>query len=178
MPRDYSIREHQLVTEWVTSTYPHADYVGYRVRLGAFDPTLQDAGLTETEIRRLGVRRRWADAVVSDHGTTHVIEGKLRSRPGALEQLDMYEVLVPLTPELDFLRLQPVEKHLVWSIRDPVVESLARSRSIQVHYFHPDWVTAYEQLLPHRETTPTPLHGVSLSSGVAPSDLPRSALGG
>jgi hypothetical protein len=155
MPRDYTIREHRLVTEWVELTYPRATYYGYRVRLGAFDPTLQDAGLTESELKALGIRRRWADAVVIDSDVAHLIEAKLTARPGPLEQLDLYAMLFPLTPELEAFRTLPIMKHLVWAVRDPVVESLARAKGIEVHYYHPGWVDDYFKLLEPRKVSPT-----------------------
>lgn len=176
MPRDYSIREHRLVTEFVQQTWPKATYVGYRVRLGAFDPTLQDAGLTESELKALGIRRRWADAIVVDAGVLHLTEGKITARPGPLEQLQLYRTLVPLTPELEAYRSLPIVMHLVWAIRDGVVESIARGLGIEVHYFHPDWVDAYLAELRPREVTPTGAAGFGRNPpGGAPVSGPTAA---
>lgn len=146
MPRPYILRETRLVAEWVTMTFP-TGHVVYRARLGAFDPTLQDAATTEAELRALGVWRRYADALIILPDAVHMVEGKIRGAPGALEQLDLYARLFPLTPEYAAQKGLPITRHLVWAINDPVVEALARERGILVHVYHPAWVDEYLAIL-------------------------------
>jgi len=157
--RQYIQREGRLVTEWVTATFPQA-HVAYRIRLGAIDASLADTHLTERQLRGLGVFRRYVDAVVLTRDVVHLVEGKILNRPGALEQLDIYARLFPLTPGYEAYRTLPVAKHLVWSIWDPVVEAMARERGINVHLFHPPWVDEYLKTLTPRAQTSTPPGGL------------------
>ncbi|MGH7375866.1 MAG: hypothetical protein ACREKK_00420 [Candidatus Methylomirabilales bacterium] len=162
-PRPYLQREGRLVTEWVIRTFPQAQVV-FRARLGAVDVTLADTQLTEPELRAVGVIRRFVDALVIEPERVHLVEAKLRSVPGALEQLDLYARLLPLTPEYQQVRDRPITRHLVWVIRDPVVEALARERGILVHEYHPAWVDEYlKQLTPRMQkgTEPGGLFGLS-----------------
>ena len=159
MPRNWEPRERRLVSEWTRLTFPNA-HVKEAVRLGAVEPALQDAHLSENELRAMGVFRRWVDALVVEPHVVHLIEGKIRNQPGALEQLDLYERLLPLTPELHDIRHLPVRKHLVWVIRDTVVESLARDRGILVHEYHPPWVDDYLKLLEPRHRRPPATRGL------------------
>lgn len=151
MARSWQPRERRLVAEWVRIMFPNA-HIREQVRLGAIEPALDDANISEKELRALGVTRRYVDALAVQDNTVHLIEAKILNRPGALEQLDLYEFLLPLTPELRDLRGLPIVKHLVWAIPDPVVEALARRRGIRVHEFRPEWVDAYLEILRPRET--------------------------
>jgi len=147
------------VTEWVTAAFPQA-HVAYRIRLGAIDVSLVDADLTERQLRGLGVFRRYVDAVVLERDRVHLVEGKILNRPGALEQLDIYERLFPLTPGYEAARTLPLANHLVWAIWDPVVEAMAREHGILVHLYHPPWVDEYLKTLTPRAQTSTPPGGL------------------
>jgi len=157
--RQYIQREGRLVTEWVTATFPRA-HVAYRIRLGGVDVSLVDADLTERQLRAFGVFRRYVDAVVLERDRVHLVEGKILNRPGALEQLDIYGRLFPLTPGYEAYRTFPVLKHLVWAIWDPVVEAMARERDVLVHLYHPPWVDEYLNTLTPRARTATPDGGL------------------
>lgn len=159
MPRTWAPRERRLVSEWTRLTFPQA-HVKENVRLGALDPSLQDVNLTETELRVLGVFRRWVDALVIEPQVVHLVEGKIRNTPGALEQLRLYALLLPLTPELQDVRHLPVKKHLVWVTPDPVVEAMAREDGVLVHVYHPAWVDAYLKELHARERRPSQPRGL------------------
>jgi len=158
-PRPYTQREHRLLAEWIARTHPGAE-VSFRQRLGAFDPSLDDARLSEAEIRSLGIFRRYVDALVLDRGTVHLYEAKLRGAPGALEQLDLYARLVPLTPELEPYRQWPVVRHLLWAIPDPVIEAMARERGILVHVYYPAWLREYFAGIPRRKGAPPKAGGL------------------
>lgn len=150
MPRTWEPRERRLVSEWTRLTWPHA-HVKENVRLGALNPALQDTTISETELRALGVFRRWVDALVIEPGAVHLVEGKIRNVPGALEQLALYKHLLPLTPELQDVRHLPITSHLVWVIPDPVVELMARDQGVLVHVYHPAWVDDYLKELGSRK---------------------------
>ncbi len=150
MPRDWTPREMRLVAEWVTQTYPDA-LIRFRVDVGDLKPALQETGLTAAELRLLGRSRRWVDAMVVTPTAVHLVEAKIRLVPGALEQLELYRVLFPLTPELAHLRHLPLELHLVFAVEDPRLTVIARGRGVHVHIFKPPWVDEYLAQLTHRE---------------------------
>lgn len=154
MARDYTKREHQLVSEWATRTWPHAE-LHFRRRLGRIQTELQDPTLTDAELRAIGVNRRYVDCLAIEPARLHLVEGKIRGALGALEQLDVYARLLPLTPELEHVRGRPVDRHLVWVIPDPLVEAMARERGILVHVYHPPWVDDYLRHLRGRERSAT-----------------------
>lgn len=135
----YVQRESRLVSEWMARTFPRAE-LRTRVRLGALDSALDDANLTEAQLRHLGVFRRWVDGLAIERAAVHLVEGKVAGTPGALEQLDLYARLLPLTPELAELRGRRIQRHLVWAIPDPVIEAMARERGILVHVYYPRWL--------------------------------------
>ncbi len=138
------------MAEWVVRTYPNA-LVRFRVDVGDLRPALDATGLTAAELRRLGRSRRWVDAMVVEPHVVHLVEGKIRLSPGALEQLELYRMLFPLTPELAHLRHLPLELHLVFAVEDPVLSAIARQRGVHVHIYSPPWVALYLAELSHRE---------------------------
>lgn len=150
MPRDWTPREMRLVSEWATQTYPHA-HIRFRVDVGDLGPALRDTGLTAAELRALGRSRRWVDAMVVEPRTVHLVEAKIRLSPGALEQLELYRELFPLTPELADLRDRELKLHLVFAVEDPILSAIARRRGVLVHTYHPPWVDEYLAMLSHPE---------------------------
>lgn len=150
MPRDWQPREMRLVSEWVIRQFPTAE-VKFRVDLGDLKPALEATGLTAAELRRLGRSRRWVDAMVIEPRTVHLVEGKIRLVPGALEQLELYRMLFPKTPDFAHLRGRAVVLDVVYALEDPALVALARSRGVKVHIFRPPWVDAYLAEIQHRE---------------------------
>ena len=151
MPRDYTLREMRLVSEWVTQQYPTAT-IRFRVDVGDLTPAMSATGLSQAELRRLGRSRRWVDAIVIESQTVHLVEGKVRLKAEAIAQLELYRMLFPLTPELANLGGKGLELHLVYAVEDLAIVALARSKGILAHYFHPAWVDEYLTLLRARET--------------------------
>lgn len=147
------------MSEWTRLVFPRA-HVKENVRLGTYHHALAGANPTEAELRALGSARRMVDALVFEPDALHLVEGKIRNPPVALVELEMYERLVPLTPELKGVRHLPIRKHLVWVIPDPVVEKMARDRGILVHVYHPPWVDEYLELLRPRERRPVQPRGL------------------
>src|SRR5712691_2924014 len=150
MPRDWTPRESRLVAEWVTQTWPHA-IIKFRVDVGDLTPAMSATGLSAAELRKLGRSRRWVDAMVVEPATVHLVEAKIRLEPGALEQLELYKALFPLTPELAHLQHITPTLHLVFAVEDPALSAIARERGVLVHTFHPPWVDDYLAQLLHRE---------------------------
>ena len=139
-----------MVSEYLAKHYP--DYpTRTRVRVGSIHPELRPEQLTEPERRAVGVWRRWADAIVIMPDRLILIEAAIRPNPGDISQLELYEHLLPKTPELAEHKDKPIEKVLLFALEDPVIVSLARERGIQVVYFHPPWIDEYLKILYPRE---------------------------
>ncbi len=159
MPRDWTPRESRLVAEWAVASYPSA-HIRFRVDVGNLTPALQGGDLTANELRALGRSRRWVDAMIVEPNAVHLVEGKIRLSPGALEQLELYRRLFPMTPELAHLHHLTPTLHLVFAIEDPVLTAIARERGVLVHIFHPPWVDDYLRELGARERRASQARGL------------------
>lgn len=148
--RKWQPREIRLVDEFLVEYYPGQHYMT-RVRLGSTHPGLPIEGLPENEKNMLGVWRRWADAVVFMPDHLILIEGAIRPSPGDISLLEVYEFLIPHTPELAEWRNRHIEKVLVYALEDPLTIALARQKGIKVIFFRPPWINDYLKALYHRE---------------------------
>jgi len=122
-----------------------------RVRLGSISPALKPELLSGGELRALGVWRRWADAIVFLPDRLILIEAAIRPNPGDISQLELYEHLLPKTPEFAEYKGRKVEKMLLYALEDPVIVHIAREKGIKVVYFHPSWIDDYLKILYPRE---------------------------
>lgn len=148
--RKWQPREMRLVSEFLAEHY--SDYTTQtRVRLGSIHSELQPEKLSPAELRAVGVWRRWADAIVFMPDRLILIEAAIRPSPGDISQLELYEHLLPNTPELAEHKGKPIEKLLLYALEDPVIVAMAGDRGIRVVYFHPDWVDEYLAILYPRE---------------------------
>jgi len=154
-PRDWTPRERRLVSEFTVKFYEGYE-VRFQVSIGATPRRLMGRFMTEATERLVGKFRRWADALVLLPDRVVLIEGKIVPQPGVISQLDLYERLIPKTPELQEHSHKPVEKLLVCAIEDPVVTQMAREQNIRVVVFRPKWIDDYLEIIPPREGTPTP----------------------
>lgn len=144
--RAWQPREMRLVSEYLAQQY--SEYpTQTRVRVGSIHPDLKPGELSEPEHRMVGVFRRWADAIVYMPDRLILIEAAIRPSPGDISQLELYEYLLPHTPELAEHKGKPIEKVLLWAIEDPPIAVMARDRGITVVYFHPSWVDDYLKIL-------------------------------
>jgi len=144
--RQWQPREMRLVSEYLAKNY--ADYpTRTRVRVGSIHPDLKPEQLSESEKKMVGVFRRWADAIVFMPDRLVLIEAAIRPSPGDISQLQLYEHLLPHTPELAEHKDKPIEKVLLWAIEDPPIAAMARQYDIKVIYFHPGWVDDYLRIL-------------------------------
>jgi hypothetical protein len=144
--RQWQPREMRLVSEFLAKMYPKYE-TRTRVRLGTIHPELHPETLSEAEKAMVGVFRRWADAIVFLPDRLILIEAAIRPSPGDISQIELYEYLLPSTPELEQYRNLPVEKLLVYAIEDPVIVTMARGRGIKCTYFKPSWVDDYLVIL-------------------------------
>ncbi len=161
----------RLIGEWMTRAHPGATVV-MRARVGGPDPELKAEGLTDAELRALGVFRRWADAIVLEPGLVHIYEAKIRLSPGALEQLRLYDRLFPLTPEYEAYKDLPRELHLVYAIEDPAIVALAREYGIKAHLFRPAWIDEYLNQLSPRHTRPPQVRGLQIDLTLPEEETP------
>jgi len=144
----------QLLHEWLAKNFPN-NIVMTRVRLGAPLGELLSEDLTPAERRMFGVWRRWADAIVILQDKILLIEAAIRPNPGKIAQLELYEMLIPQTPELLPWKDLPIEKILLYAIEDPAVTYLARQKGIRAIYYRPPWIDAYlEELYPRERRGP------------------------
>lgn len=135
--------------DYLANRWAHRETIQH-VRVGAIPFELPIDGLSEPEIRSLGVFRRWVDAVVIDPPTIRILEASVVPDPGDLGKLLLYLRLWPNTPEYHEFSGWPVEGRLVWAVDDPPVRALARELGLSAEIFHPPWVDDYFERLAHR----------------------------
>jgi hypothetical protein len=160
----YVYGETRMLTEYLAWSYPGA-IVWERLRLGPLQPTSSAEGLSPEELSMMGVFRRWADAVAVTRDELVLIEGKMRSEPGAVAQLLLYRDLVSLTPELNDYRDRRLVLELVVAVEDPAVRRLCDQQGIRHRVFRPDWLAQWSAGRHRRE-------------GRAPRDLGAAAVPG
>lgn len=143
--------ETRLLNEYLVAEYKGA-IVYPRLRLGAAMPLTPGEALDESELRMVGVLRRWADAVVITDQELVVIEAKVRAAPGAASQLLLYDELVPFTPELRPYLSRRRVLELVYAVEDPAVSRVCERLGIRCRRFVPAWLPEYTAQLHRRET--------------------------
>jgi len=148
--RSWQPREMQMVTEWLMKTHP-GDRWQTRVRLGSPSPTSPNPEMSVEEKAMVGMWRRWADAVIFLADKLILVEAAIRPDPGKISQLELYEMLVPHTPELEPWKGLPIEKVLLYAIEDPATVHLARNKGVRAVEYKPDWLNDYMKLLMPRE---------------------------
>lgn len=158
MPRKWQPRELRMISEWLAQNYPDVTYQ-LRVRLGRIEPRLSGAFVSDEEARMLGVFRRWADAIIYLPDRLILVEAAIRPEPGDISKLELYERLIPNTPELAAVAHLPVEKILLYALPDELLLTLAREHGIKVQYYRPPWIEEYlKELYPRERRSPhTPL---------------------
>ncbi len=152
--RTYQQREMRMLSEFIAREYP-TDRVLINQRLGVVSPSIEVEGLSPEEVRALGVFRRYADAIVIQPDRLIIIEAEIRPSPGVVSQLDLYERLLPTTPELADQRGKRIQKMILWVIPDPVLETIAREHDIVVRQYIPAWINDYIGSLDHRKRVAT-----------------------
>jgi len=154
MPRQWQPRELRMVAEFLAQEYPDAAYLSH-VRLGRIQPRLEGTYISDEEARMLGVFRRWADAIVLLPDRLVLIEAAIRPEPGDISRLELYERLIPNTPELQEHVGKPIEKILLYAMPDDLLLTMAREHGIIVRYFRPPWIEGYlAELYPRERRAP------------------------
>lgn len=151
--RSWQPREQRMLSEYMAEAFPGVPYK-VRIRLGAVQPRI-GGKFTRQEESMLGVFRRWADAMAFlPERTLLLIEAKIRPEPGVISQMELYESLIPNTPELEKYSAWPVRKRIVYAIPDPATFFLARKQGIEVVSYRPEWIEDYLKTLQRREASP------------------------
>lgn len=152
--RSWTPVETQLVSEFCAVRYPDRE-VWQKVRVGQIPDELPVEGLEPSEVKMLGVWRRWVDAIVFDDHRLILIEGAVVPNPGDISQLELYLRLCPMTPELYEFRTWPMQGMLVYGVDDPVVRELAARRTLAFELYQPAWLGQYlSRLFPRHRRAP------------------------
>jgi hypothetical protein len=142
--------EQRLRAEYLAQRHPH-DEIATQARLGPDPPAPPGVKLTNTELRMIGIFRRYADAVVLTPTRTLLIEFALLPSPGDISLIEVYGRLFRQTPEYRPVVTLPLKLQIVGALEDPVVSSLARERGIDFILYRPAWLDEYLQLLADRK---------------------------
>lgn len=152
--RSYNPWETRMIGEWVAQSFPDAEW-STNVRLGTLTPRDYHGRFTQEELRLLGVWRRRVDAVVILPDRLLLVEAVLRSQPGKLSTLQLYERLVPQTPELAAYSHLRVQLVLLYVIEDPCLTLLAQEQGILPIQFVPSFFDEWFAKLARREQQPS-----------------------
>lgn len=134
--RDWHPWELDMISEWLGKTFPDAPFKT-QVRLGRIQPRLSNGTFTVDEEAMLGRWRRYADAIAFLDDRLLLIEAVMKADAGKLSILELYEMLIPQTPELTEWSLLPIQKVLLFAIEDPWLTELCRRKDILPVHFVP-----------------------------------------
>lgn len=152
--RKWTPWEYRMIGEWLRSTFPGVQYKT-QVRLGKIQPRNAGGQFSKDELALLGVHRRFVDAIVWLPDRLILIEACMRADPGKLSQLDLYERLLPQTPELKEWSHLKIQKLLLYCIRDPVVDLMAKDHDILTVVFVPSFFDQwFSTLRPRHKRAP------------------------
>jgi len=136
--RGYTTWEIRMIGEWVAQTFPDVEWQT-NVRLGTLTPRDEYGRFSHAELELLGVWRRRADAIVYLPDRLLLVESVLRAHPGKLAMLQLYERLIPQTPELEQYKHLLVQKVLLYVIEDPTLTIMAQQQGILTIQFVPSF---------------------------------------
>ena len=148
--RGYTPWEIRMIGEWVATTFPDVQWET-NVRLGSLTPRSELGQFTQEELGALGVWRRRVDTIVYLPDRLLLVEAVLRSHPGKVAMLQLYEALVPQTPELAAYSHLPVQKVLLFVIEDPTLTLLAQQQGILTIQFVPSFFDEWFAKLARRD---------------------------
>lgn len=117
-----------MLTAWLAAEHRTAPQ-WKRVRLGK--------SLNPEEAQRFKVLQRWADLIFIEDDTLFIVEAKLRPSPGAVGQLELYEQLLPETPEFKAFQNFPIKKILLTQMEDLSIRKFVEDKGIDFIIFNP-----------------------------------------
>jgi len=134
--------EKRLIAEWVARTYPDQE-VRFHVQIGPPPVGEEGKAITAARVRMLQVYCNWADAIVFLPDRLILIEAAIVATPTKLTQLELYQEMLPMTPDLAPWRHLPIEPILVYSIEHPTLLRLARQKGIRTIQYVPNWLNKW-----------------------------------
>ena len=90
---------------------------------------------TKELAKMYSVLLRWVDAIVIHDGYVLIIEAKIRPMPGAIGQLELYEMLFPETPEFQAYKDWPIKLILLCAMPDLSMIQLCSQKGITYEIF-------------------------------------------
>jgi hypothetical protein len=141
-PRPWTGAETRLLSEWLASRYPDRQ-VATHVRVGRLPDTPDLAGMSDAQLRFLGVSRRWVDAVIWLDREILLVEAGILADPGDVSKLELYLQLWPSTPEYAEFSGWPARGHLLYAVPDDALTGIAHRHGLTVEQFSPTWVSSY-----------------------------------
>lgn len=87
--------------------------------------------------------KRWADAIIITQDEMILVEGKIRSTPAVIGQLEFYGRIVKETPDLAPYKHLRLVLLLLTPWIDPTIEAYSASKGIRVAHYHPPWIDEY-----------------------------------
>ena len=153
MARSWNPVETRLLAEWLETAYPGKRNVT-RARVGAIPAEISAQNLSYSELRLLGVWRRWVDAIVWDRDAIVLVEASIFPQPGAISLLELYMRLFPMTPEFRVDAGKPLKGVLVYAVADPMIARMAGERGLSVSIYTPAWVRDYVATAAQKMGTP------------------------
>ena len=90
---------------------------------------------TKELAKMYSVLLRWVDAIVIHDGYVLIIEAKIRPMPGAIGQLELYEMLFPETPEFQAYKDWPIKLILLCAMPDLSMVQLCSQKGIEYEIF-------------------------------------------
>lgn len=140
--RQYVQAERRLLSEWIAQKHAN-ERVLMHVYVGAVTP-LQVAGTYSVkEFNMLGVRRRWADAIIVYPDRAEIVEAKMVTEVDVIGQLQLYLKLFPYTSDLGEIAKLPVSGLVLSAVTDPQLTSMLREFGLREETFTPPWVADY-----------------------------------
>lgn len=134
--------ETRLLAEWIAERHPDDD-VRSHVYVGPITSGRNTFQYDPTTYAMLGVRRRWADALIFYPDRTEIVEAKIVPDVTVIAQIQLYMQIFPATDEYRDRRALPVTGRIVSAISDPSLARLIQTAGLTSEVFHPSWVDDY-----------------------------------
>lgn len=146
-------RERQMVSEYITK-YLAGQSWSTNYKLGNVIGLDTIAGLSDSQVRALGVRKAFADLVVMKSNSLDIYEFQLLPRWHKFGQLLAYKELARQTDSLAYYRNLPIDGIMVNAVDDPFLAGLCQKYGLLYKVFTPEWLPFYQETLRPRDYTP------------------------
>ncbi len=149
--RKYEPRESRLTAEFVREFFP-GDRVKFQVRLGKPRPGATPSPIPIEYNWAAYKRRPAADALVIREHEQVLIETYIKIDLGKVSQLQIYQKLLPNTPDADWDKSLPLRLLIVGALEDTTLTQHARDNGIEFRLYRPVWVDAYLAIVAPRNS--------------------------